>query len=39
MPWIQPERNRAGSPGGRMPGMAAAIAVKISPISSLAPRQ
>jgi len=39
MPWIQPERNRAGSAGGRMPCMAAAIAVKISPISSLAPRQ
>jgi hypothetical protein len=39
---IQPDRNRNGSPGGRMPGMASAIAVKISSIFSLArlaPRQ
>ncbi len=42
MPLIQPERNRTGAPAIRMSGMASAIALKISSISSLArlaPRQ
>jgi hypothetical protein len=36
MPLIQPERRRTGSPALAMPGMASAIALKISSISSLA---
>jgi hypothetical protein len=36
MPLIQPERRRTGSPALAMSGMASAIAVKISSISSLA---
>jgi hypothetical protein len=42
MPLIQPERRRTGSPALAMSGMASAIALKISSISSLArlaPRQ
>ena len=36
MPLIQPDRNRTGSPALAMSGMASAIALKISVISSLA---
>jgi hypothetical protein len=42
MPLSQPDRSRSGSPAWRMSGIASAIALKISPISSLArlaPRQ
>jgi len=38
MPLSQPERRRSGGPAGRMSGIASAIALKISPISSLARR-
>jgi hypothetical protein len=36
MPLIQPERRRTGSPTLAMSGMASAMAVKMSSISSLA---
>jgi hypothetical protein len=42
MPLIQPERRRTGSPALAMSGMASAIVLKMSSISSLArlaPRQ